>query len=410
MEGEINIMGFKNAATPIIAATILTKKACILENIPKVQDVLTMLEILKSCGSKQRWTDEHTIEIKNDDFDPSLLNQELVKKIRSSILLIGPILARFKKIKLAVPGGCHLGARPLDTHLEAFKSAGAVIEFGASSGLYDILFEELKNKKIILKEFSVTATENLLMLGTVYPLEIKLAACEPHIEDLGRFLKVLGTNIDGLGTHKITVKGNIKETENSIHYRIINDPVEAGTFAILAASTKSKILIKGAPLDFLDAPLEKLKEFGVVLKVKENEIFIDGSASVLKAAKVQTMPYPGLPTDLQAPFGVLSTQAQGQSLIFDSLYEGRLKYINELKKMGADAVILDPHRAIINGPTVLHGAEIKSLDLRAGATLVIAALTAKDQSIIGNIEQIDRGYEDLDGRLKKLGAEIKRIQ
>ncbi|TSC96968.1 MAG: UDP-N-acetylglucosamine 1-carboxyvinyltransferase [Parcubacteria group bacterium Athens0714_26] len=406
--GEIKIEGCKNAATPIIAATILSRGTCVLENIPRIGDVFTMLEILEGCGSKQKWTGDHTIEIKNDDFNPELLNQHLVRKIRSSILLVGPILARFGKIKLSVPGGCHLGGRPLDAHLESFKSIGAEVDFDESVGIYNISLNKPENKKIILKEFSVTATENLLMLASKYPLEIKLAACEPHVEDLGNFLKKMGMRIEGLGTHHITINKSSVDFDGEARYQIINDPIEAGTFAILAAATKSRILIKGVNADFLDAPLQKLKEFGAVFKIEGGDLFVDGSASVLKSAKVQTLPYPGLPTDLQAPFGVLATQAQGSSLIFDILYEGRLKYINELKKMGADAVILDAHRAIINGPTVLGGAEIESLDLRAGATLVIAALAAKGQSIIGNIEQIDRGYEKLDERLKKLGALIER--
>jgi len=409
LEGEISVKGFKNSATPIIAATILNKGKSILSNIPKIGDVLTMLEILKSCGSKQEWLDESTIEIDNSDFSPETIDQVLVKKIRSSVLLVGPILARFKKLKLSTPGGCHIGARPLDTHLEAFKEMGVKINFDENLGLYDLVLEKNNINRIILKEISVTATENLLMFATDNDLEIRLAASEPHVVDLCNFLEKIGVSILGKGTNFLKIKKREDSDAVSVSHKIIHDPIEAGTFAVLAAATKSNILINNCDSEFLDAPLMKLKDFGVSFEIKNNSIKLNGKSSVLKATKIQTLPYPGFPTDLQAPFGVLATQAKGSSLIFDIMYEGRLKYINELKKMGADAEILDSHRAIINGPTVLEGAEIESLDLRAGATLVIAALLAKGKSIIGNIEQIDRGYEKLDERLAKLGADIKRI-
>ncbi len=409
LSGQIDIKGFKNSATPIIAATVLSKSKIILENIPKIGDVLTMLDILKSCGSKQRWLGDYSIEIDNSDFSPEHIDHILVKKIRSSVLLVGPILARFKKFKLATPGGCHIGARPLDTHLEAFKEIGAKIDFDEQSGFYNLELKDVDKHEIILKEISVTATENLLMFAAYNSLEIRLAASEPHVVDLCRFLEKLNVSISGVGTNFLKVKRITVEKNEQIIHKIINDPIEAGTFAVLAAATKSDILINGCDPEFLDAPIMKLKDFGVAFSVNKNSIRVNGKASVLSAAKIQTLPYPGFPTDLQAPFGVLATQAKGSSLIFDIMYEGRLKYINELKKMGADAVILDPHRAIINGPTVLEGSEIESLDLRAGATLVIAALLAKGRSILGNIEQIDRGYEKLDERLIAIGAEIQRI-
>ncbi len=409
LEGEVAVKGFKNSATPIIAATILNKGKVVLENIPKIGDVLTMLEILKSCGSRQKWLSEDSIEIDNSEFFPEKIDQVLVKKIRSSVLLVGPILARFKKFKLSTPGGCHIGARPLDTHLEAFKELGVIIEFDEKNGLYDLSLEKVKEEMIILREISVTATENLLMFAADNNLEIRLAASEPHVVDLCKFLEKLDIGIGGIGTNFLTIKKRNSVESKKVSHKIINDPIEAGTFAVLAAATKSDLIIKGCDPNFLDAPLMKLKDFGVAFSIKNDSLKVNGKASILKSAKIQTLPYPGFPTDLQAPFGVLATQAKGSSLIFDIMYEGRLKYINELKKMGADAVILDPHRAIINGPTVLEGAEIESLDLRAGATLVIAALLAKGKSVLGNIEQIDRGYEKIDERLAKIGADIKRI-
>ncbi len=408
--GEIQVNGFKNAATPIIAATLLTKNTCVLKNIPRILDVFKMLDILKSCGSEIKWLDDHILEITNKDIDPGRIDQHLVKQIRSSILLVGPMLARFKKFRFAVPGGCKIGSRPIDTHVEAFERLGAKVDFDESTGLYEVFLEKPAINKVCLKEFSVTATENLLMFGAVHPLEIRLAACEPHVEDLGKFLiSALGAKITGLGTHTIFAQPPAAPKTGTTEYCIINDPIEAGTFAILAATTKSNLIIKGAMAEHLDAPFEKLKEFGVDLRfTADDTLLVNGRNSFLRAANVQTLPYPGLPTDLQAPFGVLATQASGQSLIFDTLYPSRLGYIKEFKAMGADAEILGPHRAVINGPTVLRGAEITSLDLRAGATLVIAALVAKGKTTIGDIEQIDRGYENLDDRLRTLGANIKR--
>ena len=368
-----------------------------------------MLAILKSGGSKQKWIGENEIEIQNDDFDPEKFDQKLISEIRSSILLLGPVLARFKKFHFTTPGGCKIGVRPIDTHLEAIKDLGAEADFDpGEEGSYSVRLNGVKNQEVYLKEFSVTATENLLMLGFAYPLKIRLAAIEPHIFDLAEFLKKLGAEIKYCHPNIFLTDPGKLNAEPPINHCLISDPIETITLAILGIVTKSKIKISGIQREYLDAPLQKLKEFGAVFSLDSDNLLIDGSKSSLQAAKVQTLPYPGLPTDLQAPFGVLATQAKGPSLIFDTLYEGRLKYIDELRKMGADAVILDSHRALITGPTVLHGTKIDSLDLRAGATLVIAALAAEGQTELGNIEQIDRGYENLDGRLRELGADIKR--
>lgn len=408
LQGEIKVSGSKNAATPVIAATLLTEVPCVLSNVPRISDVLTMLEILKIMGSRQRWLDDHTIEIINDKIDPIRLDQNLVCKIRSSILLVGPLLARFKKVIFATPGGCHIGSRPIDTHLESLKTLGANIEVDEKSGLYSISLEKNSVHEVVLREASVTATENLLMLGSKYPLLIKVAAMEPHVGCLGDFLNHLGAGITGLGTPWITTKPNSIKPK-AVTFAIINDEIEMGTFAILAAATKSKLTITGIVTSHMDLVLEKLREMGVVFEIVDDRLLINGPAGNLKAAKIETKIYPGIPTDLQAPFGVLATQAHGASLIFDTLYDGRLKYIDELKKMGAEATILDPHRALIKGPTVLHATAIESVDLRAGVTLVIAALIAKGESILGGAEQVDRGYEKIDERLRALGADIKRL-
>jgi UDP-N-acetylglucosamine 1-carboxyvinyltransferase len=242
-------------------------------------------------------------------------------------------------------------------------------------------------------------------------LEIELAAAEPHVQDLGMFLNKLGFATFGLGTHNVRILGNEDiSTTVEISHSIMPDPIEAGTFMVLGALAAETLSIKNVPVSFMSSPIKKLQEFGVDLEILGDTVTVKNSLKNLKATKIQTLPYPGFPTDLQAPYGVLATQTEGKSLIFDTLYEGRLRYIRELQKMGAKAEILDDHRAIIHGPTPLHGAEIKSLDLRAGATLVIAALIAEGKSTLNDAETIDRGYAKLEERLKLLGAEIERIK
>ncbi len=409
LSGTIQVMGFKNSATPIIAATVLTGRICVLKNVPKITDVLKLLSILEKMGSKQRWIGDHVLEIDNSNLKKTALESDEVSQIRSSILLIGPMLARFGEVEFVIPGGCKIGSRPIDTHIEAFADLGVKVDFNGSSGRYKMAIPGKTGGETFLKEFSVTATENILMLGAKYPVKIRLAAIEPHVFDLVNFLNKLGSNIRSSEAHSFETAPDGDMAGGKVEHTMMNDPIEAGTFAVLAAAARSDIRILGVDAKYLESPLRKLKEFGVLFSLNGNELDVFGTKSKLSAARVQTMPYPGLPTDLQAPFGVLATQAQGASQIFDTMYEGRLKYIDELKKMGADAAILDPHRATINGPSALHGSVIDSLDLRAGATLIIAALTAEGKTELGNIEQIDRGYENLDERLRLLGADIKRM-
>jgi len=400
------VRGAKNSATPILAACLLTEQPCIIDNLPLIGDVLRMIEIMESIGVKVRWLDKRKVKIQAKDIDQGKIKKEIISKLRSSILFLGPLLTRFKKIKMPHPGGCLIGARPLDTHLEAFADLG--VKISKDENYFYLDHNSLKGAKIILKEFSVTGTENALMAAVLAKgkSQIKMAASEPYIIDLARFLKKMGAKIKGHGTHNLQIQG-VSKLKGASYY-LMYDPIEAGTFLILGAATKSKITVRNVEINYLEAVLEKLKEFGVNLEINKNSIKVMPSAR-LKASKVMTMIYPGIPTDLQAPFGVLATQAQGDSLIFDTLYEGRLKYIDELNKMGAKAMICDSHRALISGPTALHGNKITSFDLRAGATLIIAALIAQGQSEISDAYQVDRGYENIEERLQKLGADIKRI-
>lgn len=405
INGEVEISGMKNAATPILASTLLTKKTCILRNIPNISDVVAVLEIMKSLGSKIEYLDEHSLKISNSDINPNKLNEKAVRRMRSSVLFMGPLLARFNKIILPEPGGCIIGNRSLDTHISGFEQLGAKVE--KRGGEYIIKVDKLVGATIVLPEFSVTATENIVMAAVLASgkTTIKLAACEPHVEDLCKFLNKLGAKITGVGTHTLTING-VKNLGGA-DYTIIPDQIEVGTFAILAAATHGKLKIKNIVPEHLDIILLKLKEIGVEFELGKNYLTILPTSN-LKSFKLQILPYPGFPTDLQSVFGVLATQCQGTTLIQDPLYEGRMGYLNELTKMGANTIIADPHRAIITGPTPLYGTEVKTLDLRAGATLIIAALLAEGESVINDVEIIDRGYEKIEEKLKKIGADIIR--
>lgn len=412
LNGEIETRGSKNATTPIIAATLLTKRPCVIKNIPKIGDVLKMIKILESMGSKVEWIEKRTVRITNANIDPSKLDETLVSQMRSSILLIGPMLARFGEIKLNTPGGCRIGVRPMDAHLDAFKELGVEVFYDEEDDAY-FLKQTRKNDKarITLKEFSPTGTENLMMFGaTMNHLEIDIAAADPHVVDLGNFLQKLGAKVDGLGTHHLTLDGQLDEDGGEVEHTIISDYIEAGTFIILGIATKSEITVTNVPAEDLLLFFQKLKELNASFEIDGDKVIVHGSQSELKAIpKLMTQPHPGFPSDLQAPFGVLATQAHGETLIYDTLYEGRLKYLYELEKMGAEIEMLDPHRAIIKGPTELVGMTVESIDLRAGATLIIAALVAQGESTLHTAEQIDRGYENIEERLNAIGADIKRI-
>ncbi|MDD2731201.1 MAG: UDP-N-acetylglucosamine 1-carboxyvinyltransferase [Candidatus Portnoybacteria bacterium] len=409
LRGEIEIRGAKNAATPILAACLLTSEPCVVDNLPLIEDVFRMLEILQSLGVEVEWLDKRRVRIRAKEVAPEKIDQEKVCQMRSSILILGALLARCRNFKIAPPGGCIIGSRPVETHFAGLAELGA--EARQQDGHYFVTRKKMppaKSRKIILQEFSVTATENILMAAALMPgmTQLRIAAAEPHVQDLVRFLNKMGAKIKGGGTHELEVRG-VKKLKGTRHF-LIPDPIEAGTFIVAAAATRGKVAIKNVIAGHLDLALGKLKEMGVNFELTKNGVTVSPTTRFC-AAKIQTLPYPGIPTDLQAPLAVLCTQAEGRSLIHDPMYEGRFKYLNELVKMGADATVLDPHRAVISGPTPLYGKEITSFDLRAGATLIIAALVADGQSQISEIYQVDRGYEKIEERLAKIGADIKRI-
>lgn len=407
LSGEVEISGYKNAAGVCLAAVLLSKDSSIIDNLPQVTDVLDQIEILKEMGAEIEWLGEKKIKINPANIDPEKIPTNLFEKMRVSVLLVGPLLARFKKLKIPHPGGDKIGLRPISTHLQALKDFGVKIE--EKEGFYYFETpENLEGKRVVLKEFSVTATENLMMLAALSKgkTKIEIAAAEPQVQDLGNLLKKMGLNIEGIGTHTISIEG--KEELNGTEFKICPDPLEAGTFLIALAITGGQGRIKNVNPEHLIMFLEKMKEIGVNLEVSENEILIRPSKD-FSATKIQVLPYPGFPTDLQPQTSVILTQAQGKSLIHEPLYENRFQYLQELRKMGADIEITDPHRALIFGKKELVGNKINALDIRSGAALILAGLISKEKTLIENIFQIERGHEKIEEKLKKLGAQIEKV-
>lgn len=406
LSGEIEVRGSKNAAAPIIAATLLTTEPCILSNVPLIEDIFRLLDIIKSMGGEVEWLEERMVKITNKNIDPSKMDFALVKKIRLSILLLGALSARFEKFQLYHPGGCVIGARPVDTHMDALMKFGVAVT--KNENVYEVDASQKKSASVVLREFSVTATENALMLAASLPGKstIKIAAAEPHVEDLGVLLQSMGAKITGLGTHTLEIEGNVHL--HGVTHTIIPDPIEAATFLILGMATKSPLRVKNARADHLDLVLEKLREFGADFVISDNTIQILPPSTIHSPGKVKVELYPGIPTDTQSLFGVLSALSEGDTLIHDHMFEGRFNYLQGLEQMGVRSTALNPHQALIHGASKFKGTRIRSYDLRAGASLIIAALAASGTSIIEEIEQVDRGYEKIEERLQKVGAHIVR--
>lgn len=406
LSGSIRVAGMKNAVLPLMAATLLTEDECILENVPRIKDVETFVAIFHDLGVAVKWSN-HTLIISAHNLKNGRPNSLLTRKLRASVLLMGALLGRFGRVHMSYPGGDIIGARPIDTHLFGLSHLGAQVRESRSDVV--IFAPKLSGTKVVLPESSVTGTENLLLAAVRAKgvTVIKLAATEPHVQELAVFLNKMGAKITGFGTSTITVTG--VEKLRGAKYRIIPDQIEAGTFACLAAATKSEVEIQDIEPDHLDAVFVLLEQMGVVFEVGHTNLYIKKPREIYKAAVIQTGLYPKLASDLQPPFAVLATQSKGTSLVHDWMYEGRLNYINELIKMGANAIIADPHRALITGPTPLYGTEINGLDIRAGITLAIAGLTAEGKTTIADADHIDRGYENIEGRLQALGADIERV-
>lgn len=408
LKGKVLISGYKNSAGAVLAATLLSEKPSIISNLPLCQDVLDVLEILKSIGAKVDFLEKNKVKIEAKNLDPEKIPQFLFERIRMSILLVPPLLKRFKKIKVPHPGGDRIGLRPIFSHLDVFSQFG--IEVFEKEGFYHFFLpKKPKNfNKIVLSEFSVTATENAILLASFLgkKTKIEIAAIEPQVQDLCLFLKKMGLKISGISSHTLEIEA--KKNLKGVSFKVCPDLLEAGTFLIAFALTQGKGVIENVNPDHLTFFLRKMKEIGVNFFVKKNKIEVFPSKKFF-ATKIQSLPYPGFPTDLQPQTCVLLTQAQGKSLVHEPLYENRFLHLHELRKMGADIEIEDPHRALIFGKRKLLATKLQATDIRAGAALVLAALAAKGKSEISNVYQIERGFENFVKKLQNLGAKIEEV-
>jgi len=407
LEGEIEVNGSKNSAGALISATLLTDEKCVLDNVPKISDILNLLSIVEELGKEIKWIGEKKVEIKDGEINPEKLDFGKISRSRVSVLLMGPLLARIRNFKFSRPGGDRIGLRPIATHLKVLSELGAEIE--ESGDFYYIKSSHHQGKEITLPEFSVTATENLIMASVFAEGEtvIKGVAQEPQVQDLIDMLNKMGAQIKKEWDHTLIIQG--VEELKGVEHRIIPDPNEAGTFIALGATVGKRVLVKKLNPNHLSLFLEKIREIGVDFKKNSDSVEVQRPKKFYPT-KIQALPYPGFPTDLLPLIVPLLTQAEGKSLIHDPLYENRFNYIHQLRKMGADIEMVDPHRAFVFGKTPLRGVTIESWDIRAGAALVIAGLMAEGKTVIENVYQIDRGYENLEVRLQKLGGKIKRIK
>lgn len=409
LKGEILVSGAKNAALKIIPAAILADSPSIISNVPNILDIEKIIEILRSINSDITF-ENNIVKIDPTRINSTTPNESLVKKLRGSVVLVGALLAKYGHAVFSEPGGCLIGARAIDDHLDLFRQLGVKIHI--SDGKY-IMKGKPKAGKVVLNKLSVTATENAI-LATVLSdgiTHIHVAAAEPEIADLANFLNKMGAKVEGAGTHNIFVTG-VKKL-SGVSYEILPDRIEAGTYIIAGVATNSEITVGPVITDHLDLVLKKLSDAGAKYKVIErngHEYIKTLKHGELLARDVDTRPYPGFPTDLQSPYAVLATQCKGTTRIFETMFEGRFSYLEELKLLRANASILNPHEIEIHGVTKLFGTNISSKDIRGGAALVIAALLASRVTTIDDIEFIDRGYEKIDEKLNKIGADIERIE
>ncbi|MCB2289175.1 UDP-N-acetylglucosamine 1-carboxyvinyltransferase [Clostridium sp. CS001] len=406
LEGEVNISSAKNSVLPIIAATILNGNNCTIENAPMLEDVFVICEVLKSLKASVSIDKVNKkVIINTANLLQDNANDELVRKMRASFLIMGPMLGRFGNFKISLPGGCNIGTRPIDLHLKGLSALGAEVSVG--HGYVEARAKKLKGTNIYLDYPSVGATENIMMAATLADGETVIgnAAEEPEIVDLARFLKAMGAQVSGEGTDTIKILG-VKDFKEVI-YRPISDRIEAGTFMVAAAITESMFKINNIDEVHLKPIIAKLTEMGVAIEINKNSIIVDGRKK-LNPIDIKTMPYPGFPTDMQAQMMSLLCTVRGTSIITETIFENRFMHAVELKRMGAN-IKIDGRSAVIEGIGRFTGSEVKATDLRAGAALILAGLTAEGVTTISDIYHIDRGYVSIEEKLKGLGADIERV-
>jgi len=407
LQGTVKISGAKNAVLPIIAATLLGQTPSVLEEVPDLEDVRTISEVLRQLGLQVKDRGDHILEIDSTHITASEAPYDLVRKMRASFLIMGPLIARCGRAKISLPGGCAIGTRPIDLHLKGFEALGADIEIG--HGFIEAKAPHgLKGARIYLDFPSVGATENILMAASMAQGQTILEnpAHEPEIIDLVNYLNMMGAHIRGAGTNVIKIEG--VQTLCGCDYTIIPDRIEAGTYMVAAAMTNGDVYIENAISEHLKPVIAKLKEAGVEIHEDINGIRVR-CGSPLKSVDIKTLPYPGFPTDMQAQFMAMQAVSSGTSVVTETVFENRFMHVDELKRMGAN-IRIQGRSAIVEGVAKLTGCQVKATDLRAGAAMVLAGLIADGQTQVGYIHHIDRGYDKLVDKLCALGAEIRRVK
>ncbi len=405
LAGDVRISGAKNAVLPILAATLLAEGPATIENVPHLHDVTTTVELLGCMGVMVSIDEKLSVEVDCSTIENYTAPYHLVKTMRSSILVLGPLLARFGEAEVSLPGGCAIGSRPVDLHIKGLQDMGAEIE--VSNGYIHAKADRLKGARLVMDIVTVTGTENLMMAAALADgtTIIENAAREPEVVDLANFINAMGGKVSGAGTDTITIEG--VETLHGTRYRVLPDRIETGTFLVAAAITGGSIKVKDTAPHLLDSVIEKLREAGAKIEVGDDWIFLDMEGKRPKAVNIRTAPYPGFPTDMQAQFAALNTIAEGTSTVVETIFENRFMHVQELKRMGAD-IEIEGNTAIIRGVDGLTSAPVMATDLRASASLIIAGLVASGETEVQRIYHIDRGYENIEEKIALLGAKIRR--
>lgn len=405
LSGKIQVSGSKNAALPILMGCLLAETPVTLSNIPHLRDVTTTIQLLATMGVEVLFDELLNIEIDASSVHSKEAPYELVKTMRASILAMGPLLARFGEAKVSLPGGCAIGSRPVNIHIEGMKQMGA--EIRVEQGYIFAKADRLKGADITMNPVTVTGTENLMMAAVLAEgtTVLRNSACEPEVSDLANFLNAMGAKISGIGTSTLVIEG--VERLQGVRYRVIPDRIEAGTYLAAAALTQSKITVTDVVPEHLEAVLEKFVEAGALVETSETTITLDMRNRTLKPVDIQTQPYPKFPTDMQAQFVVMNALAAGESKVEETIFENRFMHVSELTRMGAD-IRIDGHTAYIKGVAQLKGAPVMATDLRASASLILAGLVAEGETVVNRIYHIDRGYELIEEKFHKLGANIYR--
>lgn len=406
IKGDICISGAKNAALPILSAALLTDETMIIGNVPHLHDITTTIELLGLMGSQITVDERMRIELDNSNINKFFAPYELVKTMRASVLVLGPLLARYGKADVSLPGGCAIGSRPVNLHLQGLTAMGADIV--VEGGYIRATADRLKGAHLSLDIITVTGTENLMMAATLADgiTVIENAAREPEVTDLANCLNKMGAKVSGAGTDRIEIEG--VETLHGTDYDILPDRIETGTYLVAAAMTGGSIRLRNTKANLLESVLAKLTEAGAEIEIEENAISLDMKGKKPKAVDIHTSPFPGFPTDMQAQFSAMNSIATGSGVITETVFENRFMHVHELQRMGAE-LKLEGNTTITDGVEHLTGAPVMATDLRASASLVLAGLVAEGETVVERIYHIDRGYEMIEEKLSQLGADIKRI-